>query len=287
MRKSALIAVVLIFLFSVPAFGSSFSSGTMAVHTYESSIAPPDDTTSYSFFGVHHGPIRPVFHVPYDNQLVRVNGDTIIPDGSGGAGFLGDNYFAEVFSVNESFGGLSIFYQSENLLANIATDCCPRPDLPKEDHRPLDMLAQTEKILTASYHATENTAGIYLPVSFRYELSTEYLNDYASFFGEVEVSMYTEGDNPRSTSTSFDYFDWVSNGDDLSGDFIIPLSLTLDNLYFGDPEEVMDGELVNFRVRLLTESVAKSAVPEPSTMILFGTGLIGLVGWGRKKFQKR
>ena len=27
-------------------------------------------------------------------------------------------------------------------------------------------------------------------------------------------------------------------------------------------------------------------VPEPTTMLLFGTGLIGLAGWGRKKFKK-
>jgi hypothetical protein len=27
-------------------------------------------------------------------------------------------------------------------------------------------------------------------------------------------------------------------------------------------------------------------VPEPSTIMLLGTGLIGLAGWGRKKIKK-
>ena len=45
------------------------------------------------------------------------------------------------------------------------------------------------------------------------------------------------------------------------------------------------GEL--WEVNNATLAGSYAPVPEPSTMILLGTGLIGLVGWRRKRFKKR
>jgi len=37
----------------------------------------------------------------------------------------------------------------------------------------------------------------------------------------------------------------------------------------------------------IVAAMAPSPVPEPGTILLLGIGLIGLAGWGRKKFKKR
>jgi len=50
--------------------------------------------------------------------------------------------------------------------------------------------------------------------------------------------------------------------------------------------QLIDGSTITYDV-VFRDNAAASEVPEPTTMLLLGSGLIGLAGYGRKKFFKK
>jgi hypothetical protein len=104
-------------------------------------------------------------------------------------------------------------------------------------------------------------------------------------FGDLwfTVDVYDNGDGPL--------FDWESNYDI---ETIIVKGGPNANIYeYYDPtEDTMLHAPINFKnphepyYGLSHIEFTGSPVPEPTTMLLLGAGLVGLAGFGRKKFKK-
>lgn len=61
-------------------------------------------------------------------------------------------------------------------------------------------------------------------------------------------------------------------------------SASIEFFIFGEGNQPLDDE--SWAMDNLKVSVTTQAVPEPSTMLLLGSGLVGLVGYGRRRFKK-
>ncbi len=120
--------------------------------------------------------------------------------------------------------------------------------------------------------------------SFGFFLSHNYPSGSTTVYSE-------DSKNPNGMAQSLifagkgDYVDlpyptpWVNNIYD-GGHYYVAfegLPITPDSLYSEGAIDFND---------LVVQMESVTPVPEPGTMVLLGTGLIGLAGWGRKKFRK-
>lgn len=176
--------------------------------------------------------------------------------------------------------------------------------LPSQSYGTVDVTADGSGDLDFAINANTSTLGPNADIhKFYFNLTNSFTGLSISDTNAPTTPYTLIGPNPSVAGGAGSSFDWgvdFGNGGGAAGNGILQNAiftlsaiedLSVDNLLElsypnNTPPVNMAVHFQSTNTPFTSETVGGSPVPEPTTMLLFGAGLVGLAGFGRKKFKK-